>query len=378
MHFYPGVAEYNETGTPYRVFLNEDTIRKMDPSFAGKPVFVQHVEEVEQNVDELRKDADGWVVESFFNSADGKHWVKFIIVSEKAREAIKKGYKLSNAYLPKGPRGPAAQWNGVKYDNQIMNAEYEHLAIVPNPRYEESVIMTPEQFKKHNESQKQELERIANSKDNKVEPKKENNSMKLKFWKQEKVENASELEGVMVTLPESKKSMTVAEAIDIADKHLNMAGYANGDHMVKVGEEEMSVNDLTKAYCKMNKAAAEEEEKQNKKKNKKKNDDGDDSLDNADDDKEENADDDEDEDDAKKKKNKKKKNSSKKVENDDEDEDDVVENDDDEFELEGEGEHFKALKNAADLAQKAREDVSVDLAQDQLARGQSNYGSTKK
>ncbi len=44
MHFYPGLAQYSEPNKEaFKIFLNEDTLRKMDPSFAGKPIFVEHV-----------------------------------------------------------------------------------------------------------------------------------------------------------------------------------------------------------------------------------------------------------------------------------------------------------------------------------------------
>ena len=129
LHFYPGVAEYAEPGRePFRVFLNEDTIRSMDPTFAGRPVFVRHVGEVSEDIQELKKQADGWVIESFFNEADGKHWVKFITTSEEADDAIGRGWTLSNAYF-QTKLGEGGLWNGVSYQNQIIAAEYEHLAL---------------------------------------------------------------------------------------------------------------------------------------------------------------------------------------------------------------------------------------------------------
>lgn len=247
LHFYPGVAEYAESGKEsYRVFLNENTLRSMDATFAGKPVFVEHVENVEPSIDELRKEADGWVVESFFNQADGKHWVKLITVSERADRAIKNGFKLSNAYVPKS-FGSGGTWNGVSYAKEIVSGEYEHLAIVSNPRYEESVIMTPEQFKKYNSDQEIELKRISNSKEEEGDKK-----VKLNFFKRSKVENSADLESTVVELPKSKVEITVANALMELDTIKNMHGYANGDHLVKVGEkDEMSVNDLVKKHMDM-------------------------------------------------------------------------------------------------------------------------------
>lgn len=247
MHFYPGVAEYQEPDKePYRILLLENTLRKMDPTFAGRPIFVQHVDEVEPSIDELRKEADGWVVESFFNQSDGKHWVKFIVVSERGERAVKNGLKLSNAYLPKS-FGQGGQWNGVDYAREVTDGEFDHLALVSNPRYEESIILSPEQFKKYNEDKVVELKSIANSKD-----KKENQKMgKFNFFKKQKVEN--DLEGVSVMLPASKKEVTVSEAIELADKFANMDGYANPDHMVKMHDgKEMKVSELLDAHKKLN------------------------------------------------------------------------------------------------------------------------------
>ena len=55
----------------------------------------------------------------------------------------------------------------------------------------------------------------------------------------------------MVELPKSKKEMTIASVLNAYDAILNMHGYANGDHMVKVGENEMSVNELVKKHMEM-------------------------------------------------------------------------------------------------------------------------------
>jgi PHD/YefM family antitoxin component YafN of YafNO toxin-antitoxin module len=243
MHFYPGVARYEAPDKePLTVFINEDTIRNMGPTFAGRPVFVEHVEEVDDNVNELRKEADGWVIESFFNQADGKNWAKFIIVSDRGYEAIRRGYRLSNAYIPQLSQ-KGGVWNGVDYQSEVINGEFEHLAIVKNPRYEESVILTPEEFKNYNDEKTVELKRLSNS-NNRGERK-----MKLNIFKRTKVENSVDLDGMIVELPKSKKEISLTKVVDEYDKILNMNGYANGDHMVKVGEkDEMSVNDLVKKH----------------------------------------------------------------------------------------------------------------------------------
>lgn len=247
MHFCPGVAEYREPDKdPYRIFLNEDTIRNMNPTFSGKPVFVRHVDEI--NMATLQNDADGWVVESFYNPTDGKTWAKFLVVSDKGHEAIRNGWRLSNAYIPKKFAG-GGLWNGVQYAKEITDAEFEHLAIVHDPRYAESTILNPEQFKEYNEEKTLELKRVANNK---------GESSMLKFFKKTKVENTLDIENTMVELPKSKKEVSLAQVINEMDAIHNMHGYANGDHMVKVGEEEMSVNELVAKHLEMCKAQNDE------------------------------------------------------------------------------------------------------------------------
>jgi hypothetical protein len=356
MHFYPGVAEYQEQGSePFRVYLNENTLREMDPTFAGRPIFVEHVDNVEKSIDKLRSEADGWVIESFFNAADGKHWVKFITVSEKAERAIQQGMRLSNAYIPKG-YGNGGLWNGVSYSKEITSGEYEHLAIVNNPRYEESIILTPEEFKKYNNEKEIELTRIANSKSEKGDK----GMGALNFFKQSKVENSIDLESTMVELPKSKKEIKISDLVTEMDKIINMHGYANGDHLVKIGEDEMSVNDLVKKHMdavgeieKMKSKNASSEEGGEPGEDEMKNDEseegsissgvkdvgdrgGDESMANE-----------EDEDSKKKEKEEKKENAVKKA---------------------------KALKNAGPLRE-SEASVAVYTSADGVARGKAKYGS---
>lgn len=239
LHFLPGCAEYSEQGkAPYRVFLNESTVKNMDRTFEGCPVYVQHVDEVDFK--KLEKEAAGIVVKSFWNAADGKTWAEFIIFSDEGLAAIKRGWRLSNAYLPKDWAGPGI-WNGISYDREITRAEYEHLALVPNPRYDESIVLSPEQFKAYNENKELELKRLSNSK--------QGETSVLNFFKRSKVENSADLENTLVTLPKSKKDMSIAQLVELGDKIENMHGYASPDHMVKVNDmEEMSVSDLMNKY----------------------------------------------------------------------------------------------------------------------------------
>lgn len=246
LHFYPGVAQYKDEDSSQMVFINEDTIRSMDHTFKARPVFVYHVEDVSSNLNVLRNEADGWVIESFFNEADGKHWVKFIVVSDKGESAVKRGMKLSNAYKALS-FGSSGVWNGIDYEKEITSGEFEHLAIVPNPRYEESIILTPEQYKKYCEDKKSELTRFAN--DNTQGKSK----MKFSFFKREKVENSKELDlaSLSVLLPNSKKEVDISKLINDADEkemEKDKPIIAHADHLVQVGKDTMKVGELVNMY----------------------------------------------------------------------------------------------------------------------------------
>lgn len=210
MHFYPGVAQYEEPGkAEFRIMLNERTLRQMDETFQGCPVYVRHREQVD--MPNLQQEADGYVVRSFYNEADGKHWVEFMVVSDAGHAAVAQGWKLSNAYVPE-ELGPGGTWNAVPYDREVVKGRFEHLALVPDPRYQDSVVLTPAQFRAYNDQQVAHLRRVANSGETRGSTRK----TLLNFFKKTKVENSDEINEIQVTL-EDGRTLTIAELVKIAN-----------------------------------------------------------------------------------------------------------------------------------------------------------------
>jgi hypothetical protein len=276
LHMVPGVAEYADGpgGKPYRIFIGPDTAKKMDPSFSTKPMYVAHVDDEKPNkenktIEGVTKDgqgnpeaktADGYVIESFFNPADGMHWAKFIITSEEGVRAIERGDKLSNCYQPLN-LGPGGEWHGVTYSREFVDAEYKHLAIVSNPRYKESLVFTPEQFSDYNKVKQEELAAMRNSadvfqdkrsqtEDAPMPQSKKSLLDKLFFRKTNKVdkvepvENSSDIGKIEVAIGKGK-TITIAQILDkvqndletdINDWDLN-AGKDRPEH----NEEELDV-----------------------------------------------------------------------------------------------------------------------------------------
>lgn len=265
-HIAPGVCAYaDET-----ILIGEEALKEMDKTFAGKPIYVNH-----QKVDleKIQQEADGYVAESFYLPEDGCHWAKMIIVSDKGHEAIRKGWKVSNAYVP-DEFGIGGEWHNIPYNREVMKAHYTHLALVDNPRYEEAEVMTPEDFKMYKEQKREQLKSLENAK-----TKGEGKTMKWKLFKRTEVTNSDDLSNTMVELSNGT-AISIGEMVNSVEKDIQEKEEAKNkcndllEEAVKVNGEDMKVKDLIEAYektAKKNKCNEEDEEEKKSKKASKKN-----------------------------------------------------------------------------------------------------------
>lgn len=257
LHMAEGTAEYaKKDAPPEKILVLENAIKNMNPSFEGVPICVGHVDE------EVPGEEHGHVVRSFYNALDGKHWCEFLVTTQEALTAIQKGWKLSNSYTPTS-KTVGGIWHGMQYDYEVTAGKANHMAIVSDPRYAESIILTPDDFKAYNDKKESDLKRLSNSLEKK---------QMFKIFKREKIENSLDFENTIIELPKSKKEMTLAQIVNALDAIENMHGYANVEHMVKVGEEEMSVKNLADCYSKMKSSMDEEKKKENEEDEDKEND----------------------------------------------------------------------------------------------------------
>lgn len=330
-HMETGLAGYEDE----TILVDTDNLKDMIASFVGKPVYVNH-QEVDLN--NLKETSHGYVVESFYNEVDGWFWVKMILVDDVAMEAVADGWSVSNAYIPTEWGGGGTHHN-CPYDRKIVNGEFTHLAIVPNPRYEEAGIFSPAEFKAYNEQKRKKLDELKNSKDQPTKGK-----TMFKMFKNTK-EEVKEIDGdtmIEITNDNGEKSdvkiQDMIKALENAKKNEAEAAKkeesekANMDTMVTVGDEELSVKELMNRYKKLNKKNSDDEDE------------------------------------------------GEKSNTDDEDEDDSAkENEADEDEKEekknAKSDHFKELSNA----KKDKKEVvnSIDLGLNSTARGKARYGSAK-
>lgn len=162
-HIQEGIVSY-ETGKKKDrvIFLSQTVLNEMDKTFTGKPIYINHIDSETATESEARKTV-GTVVKSFYNSADGWHWAE-IMVDETGAGVLRKGWKVSNAHRVT-QMGSEGLRNNTHFDNEVLMSEYEHLALTPSPRYEDSIVLTPEEFKRYNDERIKEIESLKNSKE---------------------------------------------------------------------------------------------------------------------------------------------------------------------------------------------------------------------
>lgn len=198
--------------------LPKPTIDMMLNSFIGRPVVIYHKDVTAENCNEF---AVGYVINSFFEPSTGKYKVQFLITKDEAHDKIKEGFELSCAYNIK-QTGGSGTWHSLSYDFEIKGGEFTHLALVPNPRYENSTI-DPMAFPM-----------LVNSKGEAfLQPTKEESIMKFK-WFGKKEEKARNIENTFIDVDGKKISVKALAAAHVA--HLKNQAPAHEDEG-ELGEE---------------------------------------------------------------------------------------------------------------------------------------------
>lgn len=253
-HLQAGLCGYsNET-----ILLSQDAMSRMAPSFNGKPVYILH-QDVE--FDTMKQEAVGYVADTWL-AGDGWLWSRIIITDDEAHKVIADGYSVSNAYNPTEFKGGGMHHN-IPYTREILNGEFTHLALVPDPRYEDAKVYTLEEYQARNTTLMNSLEPAQP----KHQPKKKGTFM-LKFFKNQKTEvDASEADTVEYT---NAKGETVTRSISEMVNAVEEKEKANKamKNKVMVNGEEMTVAELVAAYEKLEgKENESDEDKDEEKKN---------------------------------------------------------------------------------------------------------------
>lgn len=313
-HMQAGLCGYEDE----TILVDTDAVIKLGDTFKGKPVYIQHQD---VKLETLKEDAVGYVQNTFMG-VDGWLWSEIMITDDEAHEVIKDGWAVSNAYIPT-VWGEGGTKHNLPYDREVLAGEFTHLALVPNPRYEDAKIYTPEQYQARNTQ-------LVNSLASNPTQKK---GFIMKFWKKEEVSDASTADFIEYT---NDKGEVVTKSVEEMKNALEAEAKKEEVKAKKVlvNGKEMTVEELAKAYEKLNAKKNEDKE-----------------VDERDD--VENTDDESD------------------MENESEDKE--TESECDEVE-EKKNSHFDTMKNAHLKNSGA---ILIETSMSKLQRGQSRYGSAR-
>lgn len=141
LHITPGVVDYTDGDQRETVLVKKPALDQMNRSFLGKPVFnfTHKVVDIKNAFDftseEIEEHAVGVISDVGYDVESGYYFADMMIWDDETQDNISKGYGVSNAYIPDVEQGGV--YNNVPYDEEVIGGEYDHMAIVEEPRYED-------------------------------------------------------------------------------------------------------------------------------------------------------------------------------------------------------------------------------------------------
>lgn len=135
----PGIIKYSDDkGQPYVALVKKEAIDRFINSIIGCPLIIKHHDVNKDTVEDLRC---GIISNVSYNSTDGWYYCEGIVWDEEAIKNIEeRGWSVSCTYVITD-EGEGGVYHDMKYDVEFMNGDFEHLALVENPRYEEATIV---------------------------------------------------------------------------------------------------------------------------------------------------------------------------------------------------------------------------------------------
>jgi hypothetical protein len=226
----------------------------MSHTFIGKPVIINHQNATPENYTKL---AVGYVTAVRFCPEDAWFYADFIVTDEKAKKCIEEeGYSVSCAYNVLDVK-EGGLWHDIKFDGEIVEGSFTHLALVENPRYEESKIT------------KQLPAMLVNGKSAHYVEQKEENEM-FKIFKKKEAEKQEDFTSLHVAI--NGKEIPVTDLIKSyvenkknEKKEIRMAA---DEDIVDIDGNAVSIADLKADYAmkKQNEKKEEEVKKDEEKK----------------------------------------------------------------------------------------------------------------
>lgn len=153
----PGIISYEDSKAGV-VLVSHEALDRMAPTFRGCPVIFtpeHHNEADKESVYDPNNPASqskvGIVIGSPEWGDDGWQYVELVVEDEDAQAAMdeaiaayeqgkESNWSVSCAYTPTETAG-SGKWHELLYDDEVVNGEYMHMAIVPRGRYEKAQIL---------------------------------------------------------------------------------------------------------------------------------------------------------------------------------------------------------------------------------------------
>lgn len=129
-----GGVSYGKAGV---LKVTKETLDKFIQTLVGCPVIIRHKTLTSDNVDEERV---GVVNGVWFEPKDAWFYCDGIIWKKDAIRKIENGWTVSCTYDMTESTEESGEWHNIHFDDELLNGVFLHLAIVPNPRYEDATI----------------------------------------------------------------------------------------------------------------------------------------------------------------------------------------------------------------------------------------------
>ena len=127
-----GIVSYRDVGGKVEL-LRKETLDRCMATVVGNPLTIGHIHVTADN----RTDVENGIVSEWkYNPDDAWYYVSGTADTEEAKAQMRANGKPSCGYRVIEV-GPGGVYHGIRYDQEILDIEFNHLAIVARPRYED-------------------------------------------------------------------------------------------------------------------------------------------------------------------------------------------------------------------------------------------------
>jgi hypothetical protein len=131
----PGIISYQDHEGGGIELLRKETIDRCINSAVGNPITIGHVWVTSEN---RLAEEHGIIQEVYYCADDGWYHVKGSVDTPRAQNLMK--VKKPSCGYSVREFGPGGTYHGLRYNKEIKEISFNHLAIVDHPRYEEAAF----------------------------------------------------------------------------------------------------------------------------------------------------------------------------------------------------------------------------------------------